>query len=130
MATPAANQRWADLPRDLRFYLDFYVANINSFHYFFKYTPSEWLHTTLIDTALSYEPLLYAIVGFASYHHSVARRAGKIHDFLRYYNKSVTMLRLSLTKQHTSNVAMLMTILQLATIEVRAVRALFLHLLM
>ncbi|TIC99824.1 Adhesion and hyphal regulator 1 [Colletotrichum higginsianum] len=42
---------------------------------------------------------------------------GKIEEFLKYYNKSVILLLSSLKRKEKHNVAMLLTVLQLATIE-------------
>lgn len=61
--------------------------------------------------------LLYSVVAFAAYHHSIARNDDKISMFLSYYNKAIAFLQQSL-KNKRHNVATLLTILQLATIEV------------
>ncbi|TKA66725.1 hypothetical protein B0A49_10110 [Cryomyces minteri] len=67
--------------------------------------------------AIENEPLLYAVVGFAAYHHTLTKPNGKIQDFLRYYNRSVSLLRLSLQKNQKHTVATILTMLQLATME-------------
>jgi len=66
------------------------------------------------------EALLYAVVGFAAYHHTLKNPNGQINEFLQYYNRSVTLLLAFLKKKEKHSVATLLTILQLATIEVRA----------
>lgn len=72
--------------------------------------------TTLIESALRFEPLLYAVVGFAAYHHTLTKANGRVQDFLGYYLDSVRLLRESLGGKPT--IATIFTILQLATIEV------------
>lgn len=76
-------------------------------------------HHILVEQALNYDPLLYAVAGFAAFQSTVKRSDGRIQDFLGYYNKSLSLLRKSLRdhQQHTD--ATMLTILQLATLEVR-----------
>lgn len=75
-----------------------------------------FLNKTLIEVALRFEPLLYAVVGFAAYHFTLSKPDGKLEDFLGYYQKSVSLLRETIKQK--PNLATIMTILQLATIEV------------
>lgn len=87
-------------------------------HYFFKIDNNDFVHTDLIDLALQYDFLLYAVVGFAAYHHTLARPDGKLSQFLGYYSKAMSLLRSSLEDEnHQSSPATLLTILQLATCE-------------
>ena len=88
-------------------------------HYAFKYDGGDFLKTTFIEIAMndSSSSLLYAIVAFAAYHHTVCRNDDNISIFLSYYNQSIAHLQQSL-KDKRHNVATLLTILQLATIEV------------
>lgn len=88
-------------------------------HYAFKYDGGDFLNTTFLEIAMndSSAALLYSIVAFAAYHHSIARNDDKISMFLSYYNKAIAYLQRSL-KNKRHNVATLLTILQLATIEV------------
>ena len=62
---------------------------------------------------------MYAVVAFAAYHNALSREDGKVKDFLDAYNKSVSLLRQSLAKTDRHSLSTLLTILQLATIEVR-----------
>jgi hypothetical protein len=78
--------------------------------------PSNFVGKTLIEVALNFEPLLYAVVGFAAYHYTLGKPDGRLHDFLGYYQKSVNLLRQHIQKKPT--IATILTILQLATIEV------------
>lgn len=101
-----------------RFYLDYLRNNITYHHYFFRIDANYFLHHILIEQALSYEPLLQAVVGFAAFRATLGKPHGKIQDFLGYYNRSVSLLLKSLASGQTHTDATLLTILQLATIEV------------
>ncbi|KAL8924137.1 MAG: hypothetical protein Q9172_002846 [Xanthocarpia lactea] len=105
------------LPHTQRFYLDYLRNNITYHHYFFRHSANYFLHHILIEQALSYEPLLHAVVGFAAFQATLGKPNGKIQDFLGYYNRSVSLLRKSLASGQTHCDATLLTILQLATIE-------------
>lgn len=74
---------------------------------------------------MNFEPLMYAVVAFAAYHNALSREDGKVKDFLDAYNKSVSLLRQSLAKTDRHSLSTLLTILQLATIEVRRVECFF-----
>lgn len=73
---------------------------------------------TLFDLALDYKPLLYALVGFAAYHYSLEKPDGKMYEFLKYYDRSLQLLRKSLASGEKHTEAMLATVLQLSTFEV------------
>ncbi|KAI4230387.1 MAG: hypothetical protein L6R36_000015 [Xanthoria steineri] len=105
------------LPPMQRFYLDYLRNNITYHHYFFRIDANYFLHHILIEQALSYEPLLQAVVGFAAFRATLGKPHGKIQDFLGYYNRSVSLLLKSLASGQTHTDATLLTILQLATIE-------------
>lgn len=111
--------RWGPLPKDVKYYLKYHRDSVTHHHYGFKLDGGDFLKTTFLEIALndSSAALLYAIVAFAAYHHSISRDNKRISEFLFYYNKSISCLQQSLkSKRH--NVATLLTILQLATIEV------------
>ena len=110
---------WSHLSPDLRFYLEYHTTHLNYHHYFFKHDANHFLHNILVEHALLYEPLLYAVVGFAAFQLTVTRPGGKIQDFLGYYNRSVSLLRKSLVGNQKHTDATMLTILQLATFEVR-----------
>lgn len=114
--------RWNSLPKDVRYYLNFHREHMTHHHYAFKYDGGNFLKTTFLEIAMNdgSAALLYSIVAFAAYHHSVAYDDGKIPVFLGYYNKSIAFLQQSLKRQR-HNVATLLTILQLATIEVKLI---------
>lgn len=103
---------------DLRFFLNYHQERINYQHYFLHKESDGFVRETLVDLCLNYEPLLYAVVGFAAYHHTVARSHGKLYDFLKYYDRSLTLLRKSLSSGGPHGESMLATILQLSTFEV------------
>jgi Fungal specific transcription factor domain len=106
------------LPEDMRFYVNYVQQNLRAPHWNFTLDESNFLSHTLIDTALRYDPLLYAVACFGAYHHTVHRVDGKISHFLKYHTASVKSLRESLVAGEKT-FATLVTILQLATIEVR-----------
>lgn len=108
---------WSHLDANLQHLLEVH-QNMNHHHYLFKHRADDFLHVTLIEQALSYDPLLYAVCCFAAYHESLRAKNGDIKDFLEYYNKSVTLLLWSLQSQQKHTLATLLTILQLATFEV------------
>lgn len=113
------DRAWSHLSQDLQFYLDYHTTRLNYHHYFFKHDANHFLHNILVEHALQYDPLLYAVVGFAAFQLTVTRPDGKIQDFLGYYNKSVSLLRKSLVENQKHTDATMLTILQLATFEVR-----------
>ena len=109
---------WSHLPPEQVFYLDFHHQCLSHHHYFFKHDSSNFIRSTLIEIALTYEPLLYAVIGFAAFHYTVGQANGKLADFLGYYNKSVSLLRKSLQSSQPHSEATIITILQLAAFEV------------
>ncbi|KAF1982661.1 hypothetical protein K402DRAFT_314006, partial [Aulographum hederae CBS 113979] len=113
------SRRSTQLPRDIEFYIDFHRKNITSHHYGLKIDSSNFFGTTYVEIALRSDPLLYALVGFSAYHYALTQPNTQIQEFLQYYNKAVTLLRLSLKQHKQRTVATLLTILQLATIEER-----------
>lgn len=107
---------WSHLSLNLRYHLE-YHRRLTYHHYFFKHDSSNFIHNILIEHAIAFEPLLYAVVGFAAFQRTLQNRNGKIQDFLGYYNESVTLLRKSLSGGDEHTHATLLTILQLATFE-------------
>lgn len=107
------------LPADLRLYLDYFYENITNHHYGVHKDFSDFFRTTFISLAVRSEPLLYAIVAFAAYHQTIRDPNGRLPSFLKYYNKSVTLLLGLLKNDEIHDLGTLLTVLQLATIEVR-----------
>lgn len=110
---------WSHLPPEYQRCLGFFVENITSFNYCIPTDSDDFFKTILPSVATRHEPLLNAVVGFSAYHLTLDNPQGKLQDFLQYYNKSVTLLLGLLKRKEKPNVATLLTILQLATIEVR-----------
>jgi hypothetical protein len=116
--TTPSRPDWTFLPHELQFYLGYFYDNITHYHYCAVNDADDFFRTILTGLATRNEALLYAVVGFSAYHHSMKNPNGRINEFLQYYSRSVTLLLESLKKEkHT--IATLLTILQLATIEVR-----------
>lgn len=109
---------WSHLPEKIQYYLAYHRSHLTYHHYFLRHRSDNFLHTILFDQALTYEPLLFAVVGFAAFQEALTIPNGKIEHFLGYYNKSVSLLRLSLSNGEEHSQKMMLTILQLATIEV------------
>ncbi|CAI6337554.1 unnamed protein product [Periconia digitata] len=107
----------AHLSKDLQFYLNYFKSDISHHHYALKMDTGNVFQTELLRYALKYDPLLYAVVGYAAYFHTLSQPDGQISTFLRYYNESVTRLRVSITKSKKQGLATFLTILQLAAIE-------------
>ena len=113
------DSQWSCLPLDHQAHLVYHQSHLTSHHYFFKHEANSFIHKTLLEHALSYEPLRFAVVGFAAFHLALQDEDGKIQGFLNYYNTAVTLLRKSLANNDKHTDATMMTILQLATFEVR-----------
>lgn len=113
----ARQARIRSLKPDLQRYLQFQKEYMTYYHYFFKLDPTDFVHGELIDLALSYEPLLYAVVGFAAYHYELQQPEPKLSRFLNYHSKSLSMLRKSLETKEKVSKATLLAVLQLATFE-------------
>lgn len=108
---------WSSLPPDFQYYLNWFDKNVTYFHYGVNNDVEDFFKTTLPVLAAQNEALLNALVGFAAYQATLQDPNGKLQDFLRYYNKSVTLLLTSFRRKEKGNVATLVTILQLGSIE-------------
>ncbi|OJJ46711.1 hypothetical protein ASPZODRAFT_152146 [Penicilliopsis zonata CBS 506.65] len=104
-------------PGDEQFYLDFHQRVLTHHHYFLRQSGSHFMRHTIIEHALQYEPLLYAVVAFSAYHHSLRIPGGTLHPFLKYYNLALQLLRRSLGAGEEHTKATLITVLVLTTIE-------------
>ena len=111
-------QGTSHLTEDLRFYLIFHQEVLTFRHYLLRNWCDRFVHQTITELALQYEPLLYAVVGFAAYHHSVQSGSGELYSFLKYYNKALSLLRESLGSGEKHSEATLVTVLVLTTFEV------------
>ncbi|KAH7238275.1 hypothetical protein BKA59DRAFT_514572 [Fusarium tricinctum] len=108
---------WSHLPPEYQEGLSFFVENLNHFNYCIPLDSDGFFTKILPNLATCHEPLLNAVVGFSAYHITLRNPQGKLQDFLQYYNKSVTQLLGLFKRKEKPNVATLLTILQLATIE-------------
>jgi len=102
--------RWVDRRPDIQKYLQYHDESITYYHYFLKFDMEDFIHMELIDLALTYEPLLYAVVAFAAYHHTLKQADGQITKFLSYYSKSLNLLMRSLAKGAKPTEATLLTV--------------------
>lgn len=109
---------WSQLPQDIRSYLAHFCDNMTHHHYCIAQDSDDFFRVILPNIAVRNEHLLFAVVGFAAYNLTLQDPHGKIQEFLHYYNKSVTLLLQALKRKDKHNVSILLTILQLATIEV------------
>jgi hypothetical protein len=116
--TTPSRPDWTFLPHELQFYLGYFYDNVTHYHYCAVSDADDFFRSILTSLAIRNEPLLYAVVGFSAYHHAMKDPNGRINEFLQYYSRSVTMLLECLKKKDKYSVATLLTILQLATIEV------------
>jgi hypothetical protein len=105
------------LKPDVQKYLQFQQDYMTFYHYFFKLDPMDFVHCEFIDLALSFEPLLYAVVGFAAYHYEWQQPDPQLSHFLGYHSRSLSMLRRSLEKGGKVTEATLLTVLQLSTFD-------------
>ena len=105
------------------------MENITHYHYGLNEDTDNFFTTMLPQLALQHESLLNAVVGFAAYQKTIKNPQGKIEHFLGYYNRSVSLLLGCLKSGKRHNHGTLVTILQLATIEVghRGARYLIVH---
>jgi hypothetical protein len=108
---PAAN-------KDVQFYLAYFRDHITYHHYSLKYDYHNFFKGDFLAQAIKFEPLKYAVAGYAAYFHTISQPDGRMSTFLQFYNESVSRLRMYLTKSKKQGLATLLTILQLASFEV------------
>ncbi|KAG6255919.1 hypothetical protein E4U24_006305 [Claviceps purpurea] len=95
---------WSHLPSEYQHYLNYFVENITSFHYSIPHDEANFFGRILPSLAVYYEPLLNAVVGFSAYHATLQDPNGQIQEFLKYYNRSVTLLLESINTKKMDNV--------------------------
>ncbi|KAI0014348.1 hypothetical protein F4779DRAFT_612642 [Xylariaceae sp. FL0662B] len=115
----SSHPEWSHLPPDIRSHLSYYCEHITHYNYGMVNDTDDFFSSILPSLAVQNgnDALLNAVVGFSAYHRTVGDPNGRIQDFLRYYNRSVTLLLSCLKRREKQSVATLLTILQLATIE-------------
>lgn len=106
------------LPQDYLLHLQYLYENITCHHYFLTNDVNNFFIKGMIVEASRNQLLLNAVVAFSSYLQSVQQPNAKLRDFLLYYNRSITLLLECLKQEETNNLPTLLSILQLATIEV------------
>jgi len=122
-ASKDPSYRWMrlkpDLKPDMQMYLRFQYEHMNSYHYLCRLDPEDFFHVELIDLALQFEPLLYAVVAYAAYHHTLRLPDSEAHfkSFWKYYCKSIVKLRKWLLSNDDGSDLVLLTVLQLAVFE-------------
>ena len=106
------------IPADVRSHLQYAKENFSPMIYNLQVDGSNFVESVVLENALKFEPLLYAVACFAAYHRTLRRPDGAIKHFLGYHTKSIKLLHDSLKKSKKHTYLTLLTILQLATIEV------------
>lgn len=124
-ASSSGSPDWSHLPPDMQRHLRWFGDNVTNFHYCITNDFDEFFRKMLPNMATRSEPLLNALVGFSAYHSALQGSTGKLQNFLQYYNKSVILLLQALQKKEKHSIGTLLTILQLATIEVGIVCLMF-----
>jgi hypothetical protein len=109
-------------PEEVQFYINYAKETLTPYHWNYAPDGSDFLKNALFDIARHYPPLLYALTCFAAYHYSLNRPDGRIEGLLKWHSQSVQALSKSLMNDPKHTVATLLTILQLATIEVSSER--------
>jgi hypothetical protein len=104
--------------QDIQFYLDYFKNHMSAHHYSLKHDTSKFFKTDYLDHAMRYPPLLFAIVGYAAYFHTLTQPNARMQTFLKYYDESISRLRENMMKTKKQGLSTLLTILQLAAIEV------------
>ncbi|KAF9694300.1 hypothetical protein EKO04_007838 [Ascochyta lentis] len=115
--TAAQPRNSSHMPKDVQFYLNYFKDHMTHHHYSLKHDSHNFLKGEFLNHALKYEPLKYAVVGFAAYFHTISQPDGRMSTFLQFYNESVSRLRIAITKNKKQGLATFLTILQLASIE-------------
>lgn len=105
--------------RDLQFYLNYWRNHMSVHHYSLKRDTHGFLKGDFMNWVMKFEPLKYAVAGYAAYFHTLAQPDGRMSNFLQFYNESVSRLRMSIEKNKKQGLATFLTVLQLASIEVR-----------
>ncbi|KAI4681071.1 uncharacterized protein J4E88_005577 [Alternaria novae-zelandiae] len=105
------------MARDLQFYLNYFRDHMSVHHYSLKRDTHGFLKGDFLSWAMKFEPLKYAVAGYAAYFHTLEQPDGRMNSFLQFYNESVSRLRIAITKNKKQGLATFLTILQLASIE-------------
>lgn len=109
----------SNMTRDLQFYLNYFRNHMSIHHYSLKRDTHNFLKGDFMNWVMKFEPLKYAVAGYAAYFYTLSQPDGRMSSFLQFYNESVSRLRVSIEKNKKQGLATFLTILQLASIEVR-----------
>jgi hypothetical protein len=113
--------RFTDLAPELQSLLHFAKQFLTSYHYNLPIDGidgTKFVQTVILENALRFEPLMYAVACFAAFHRAFRRPDGDVKDFLGWHTKSIKALHDSLKRGQRHTYLTILTILQLATIEV------------
>jgi hypothetical protein len=117
--TRSLSFRVADvIPQDIRSHLQYAKENLTALYYNLPVDGTNFVETGLLENALKFEPLLYAVACFAAYQQTLKRPDGDVKHFLNYHTKSIKLLHDSLKNSQKHTNLTILTILQLATIDV------------
>ena len=108
----------SNLSPNQRIYLDFLRRSVGRDRYFLNFDAAELILSTLDSATLFYGPLLHAAVGFAAYLHAVDHANGDLSEVMEHYAQSVCLLRETLGSGPLREDAAILTILQLAILDV------------
>lgn len=109
---------WSHLMPEFQHYLEMFSLKITSYNYGISNDSDGFFRSILLNLAIRDEGLLNAVTAFAAYHEVLQEPNGQLSVFVKYYNRSVKILLESLKRVESYGIATLLTILQLATIEV------------
>jgi len=101
-----------------QFYFNHLRQSIGCNHYFLEYNTTEFVRSVMASAALTFKPLFHAVVSFAAFHYSVHHATGNLLDSLESYMQSVSLLCTALQSNQPHTNAMILTILQLGTLDV------------
>lgn len=104
---------------DYRRHFKWFSENMTHYHYGLPLDTDDFFKTILPEAASQSEPLMNAMTAFAAYQQTIQNPDGKISDFLGYYNRAIKLLLEILQTHHKYSLTTLMTILQIAQLEVR-----------
>lgn len=114
----AASPKTAVLDWDVQFFFDHHRENVQSHYYFMNHDCCDFYRSYLLTEALHFEPLLYAVVAKSAYHFTAEKKPdGELVEFLRFYSKSMSLLRQRLETNAGRPEQFLLTMLTLAALE-------------
>lgn len=114
----SGHPNWSHLMPEFQHYLEVFRSKMSSYDYGITNDSDGFFQTTLLNLAVRDEGLLNAVTAFAAYREVLQEPHGQLSIFLKYYNRSVKILLESLKRTDSYSITTLLTILQLATIEV------------